>query len=108
RKLIDAGALARMKKTAILVNASRGPVVDTGALAAALEARTIAGAAIDVADPEPLPAGHPLRRLPNALVTPHMATQSRETREQMSDLAARNILEVLAGRPPLTPVTVQI
>ena len=104
RKLIDAAALAKMKKTAIVVNASRGPVVDTDALAAALAAKTIAGAAIDVADPEPLPPGHPLRTLPNALVTPHMATQSRETREQMCDLAARNILEVLAGRPAVTPV----
>ncbi len=103
RKLIDAAALAAMKPTAILINASRGPVVDTDALAAALRSRRIAGAALDVTDPEPLPAGHELILLPNALVTPHMSTQSRETREQMSDLAARNIVEVLAGRPACTP-----
>lgn len=103
RKLIDAAALAAMKPTAILINASRGPVVDTDALTDALRSRRIAGAALDVTDPEPLPAGHELILLPTALVTPHMSTQSRETREQMSDLAARNIVEVLAGRPACTP-----
>lgn len=103
RKLINAAALAAMKPTAILINASRGPVVDTDALVAALRGRRLAGAALDVTDPEPLPPGHELLLLPNALVTPHMSTQSRETREQMSDLAARNIVEVLAGRPACTP-----
>ncbi len=104
RGLIDAAALAKMKRTAIVVNASRGPVVVTAALVDALTRGTIRAAALDVTDPEPLPAGHPLRTLPNALVTPHMSTQSRETRERMCDLAARNIVEVLAGRPALTPV----
>lgn len=104
RGLIGAAALASMKKTAILVNVSRGPVVETAALAEALEAGRIAGCALDVTDPEPLPAGHPLRTHARALVTPHMSTQSRETREKMSALAAENIIEVLAGRPPRTPI----
>lgn len=104
RGMIDAAALRAMKRTAVLVNASRGPVVNTGALVEALRARTIAAAGLDVTDPEPLPEGHPLRALPNAVITPHMSTQSRETREAMSDLAARNLVEVLAGRKPLTPV----
>ena len=104
RGLIGRDALASMKRTAILVNASRGPVVDTSALVDALQAGTIAGCALDVTDPEPLPPGHPLRSHPCALVTPHMSTQSRETRSRMSDLAAENVVEVLAGRPPRTPV----
>ena len=104
RKLIDATAIAKMKRTAILVNASRGAVVDTPALVEAIEAGAIAGCGLDVTDPEPLPDGHPLRTHKRSLVTPHMATQSRETRERMSDLGAENVVEVLAGRPPRTPV----
>ncbi len=104
RRMIDAEALAAMKRTAVLVNTSRGPVVDTDALVAALEAGTIGGCALDVTDPEPLPPGHPLLAAPNAIVTPHMSTQTHETREAMCDLAARNVVEVLAGRPPITPV----
>ena len=104
RGLLGRDAFAAMKPTAILVNASRGPVVETSALVEALAAGKIAGCGLDVTDPEPLPAGHPLRSHPRAVVTPHMATQSRETRERMSDLAAENIVEVLAGRPPRTPV----
>lgn len=104
RGLIDVAALASMKASAILVNASRGPVVVTAALVDALAAGTIAGCALDVTDPEPLPAGHALRSHARALVTPHMATQGRETRERMSDLAAENIVDVLAGRAARTPV----
>lgn len=104
RGLIGSAALASMKKTAILVNASRGPVVDTAALVDALNGARIAGCALDVTDPEPLPAGHPLRSHARALITPHMSTQSRETRQKMSALAAENIVEVLASRPPRTPV----
>lgn len=104
RGLLGRDALASMKPTAILVNVSRGPVVDTAALVDALATGAIAGCALDVTDPEPLPSGHPLRAHPRALVTPHMATQSRETRARMSDLAAENVVEVLAGRPPRTPV----
>ena len=72
RGLIGAGDLALMKPTALLVNTSRGPIVDTDALIAALEKRTIAGAAIDVFDTEPLPMDHPLLRAPNTVITPHL------------------------------------
>ena len=97
--LIDAAALARMKETAILVNTARGPVVDTAALTAALHAGTIAGAALDVTDPEPLPPDHPLLAAPNVLVIPHIGSATPRTRARMTDLAVDNVLAGLAGRP---------
>jgi glyoxylate reductase len=97
--LIDAAALARMKPTAILVNTARGPIVDTEALIAALHAGTIAGAALDVTDPEPLPADHPLLAAPNVLVIPHVGSATPRTRTRMTDLAVDNVLAGLAGRP---------
>ena len=101
RHLIDRAALERMKPTAILVNASRGPVVDTAALVAALQDGTILAAALDVTDPEPLPADHPLVNMPNCIVVPHTASATVQTRDRMADLAARNLLAGLAGeRPP--------
>jgi phosphoglycerate dehydrogenase-like enzyme len=72
RGLVGAGELSSMKKTALLVNTSRGPIVDEGALIDALRSQSIAGAALDVFDTEPLPADHPLRTLPNVLATPHI------------------------------------
>jgi glyoxylate reductase len=99
RHLIDAAALARMKPTAILVNTARGPVVDTVALIAALHAGTIAGAALDVTDPEPLPADHPLLQAPNVLVIPHIGSATTRTRATMTELAVANVLAGLAGRP---------
>ena len=103
RHLIDAAALARMKPTAFLVNTARGPVVDEAALAEALAAGTIAGAALDVFEREP--AVHPgLLGLDNVVLVPHLGSATVETREAMATLAARNAIEVSAGRPPLTPV----
>ncbi|MFN8215293.1 MAG: D-glycerate dehydrogenase [Solirubrobacterales bacterium] len=103
RHLIDAAALARMKPSAFLVNTARGPVVDEAALAAALAAGTIAGAALDVFEREP--EVHPgLLELDNVVLVPHLGSATVETREQMATLAARNAIEVSAGRPPLTPV----
>ncbi|HEY7075965.1 MAG TPA: D-glycerate dehydrogenase [Solirubrobacteraceae bacterium] len=99
RHLIDAAALARMKPTAILVNTARGPVVDQRALAAALHAGTIAGAALDVTDPEPLPPADPLLDAPNALVVPHIGSATVRTRSRMADLAVDNLLAALAGEP---------
>lgn len=99
RHLIDAAALARMKPTAILVNTARGPIVDTDALVAALHAGTIAGAALDVTDPEPLPADHPLLSAPNALVVPHIGSATVRTRARMTDIAVDNALAGLAGEP---------
>ena len=89
-----------MKPTAILVNASRGPVVDTDALVAALRDREIFAAALDVTDPEPLPADHPLVLMENCIVVPHTASATVQTRDRMAQLAARNLLAGLAGEPP--------
>jgi phosphoglycerate dehydrogenase-like enzyme len=86
-----------MKPTAILVNTARGPVVDTDALVAALRAGTIAGAALDVTDPEPLPADHPLVGLASCLVVPHVASATRATRDRMATMAAANLLAGVRG-----------
>lgn len=99
RHLIDEAALRRMKESAILINAARGPVVDTEALVRALREGWIAAAGLDVTDPEPLPAGHPLYELPNCLVLPHIGSATRHTRRRMAELAARNLLAGLAGEP---------
>jgi len=103
RHLIDQTALARMKRSAYLINASRGPVVDEAALAWALKNRLIAGAGLDVYENEPavLPE---LMALENVLLCPHLGSATSETRTAMADLAARNIVAVLTGQPPLTPV----
>lgn len=95
--LIGRGALAAMKSSAYLVNVSRGPVVDTGALVEALRAGAIAGAALDVTDPEPLPPDHPLLELPNCLVVPHIASSSLKTRRAMALLAVDNLVAALTG-----------
>jgi glyoxylate reductase len=99
RGLIDDAALRRMKPTAYLVNTARGPVVDSGALARALTAGEIAGAALDVTDPEPLPGDHPLLDAPNLLVVPHIASATHATRGRMADIAVDNLLAGLAGEP---------
>ena len=105
RGLVDADALARMKPTAYLVNTARGPVVDTQALAAALHAGELAGAALDVTDPEPLPGDHPLLDAPNLLVVPHIASATHATRGRMADIAVDNLLAGLAGDPMPHSVT---
>jgi glyoxylate reductase len=97
RGLIDAQALGRMKPTAYLVNTARGPVVDSAALVAALRDGEIAGAALDVTDPEPLPAGDPLLDAPNLLVLPHLGSATHATRERMADMAVENLLAGLRG-----------
>jgi glyoxylate reductase len=97
RGLIGERALRRMKPTAYLVNTARGPVVDTAAVAAALHAGEIAGAALDVTDPEPLPGDHPLLDAPNLLVLPHLGSATHATRERMADMAADNLLAGLRG-----------
>jgi glyoxylate reductase len=103
RHLIDKRALARMKRSAYLINTARGPVVDEAALAWALQHHLLAGAALDVYENEP--AIHPdLLALENVLLVPHLGSATTETRTAMADLAADNVLAVLDGRPPLTPV----
>ena len=105
RGLIDAAALERMKPTALLINTARGGVVDQGALREALIAGTIAGAALDVTDPEPLPADHPLLDAPNLLVVPHIGSATVRTRAKMAAMAVDNLLAALDGRPMPYPVT---
>jgi glyoxylate reductase len=103
RHLIDKKALARMKRSAYLINTARGPVIDEAALAWALQQHLLAGAALDVYENEP--AVHPdLLRLDNVLLVPHLASATTETRTAMADLAVNNVLAVLAGKPALTPV----
>ena len=97
--LIDAGALARMKPAALLVNTARGPIVDTDALRRALHDGAIGGAALDVTDPEPLPAGHPLLAAPNLLVLPHVGSATTRARARMTEIAVDNVLAGLAGEP---------
>jgi glyoxylate reductase len=99
RGLIGLEALARMRSTAYLVNTARGPVVDTEALGSALREGQIAGAALDVTDPEPLPGDHPLLDAPNLLVVPHIASATHATRGKMADMAVDNLLAGLAGEP---------
>lgn len=97
RRLIDAAALAKMKPTAVLVNTSRGPVVDLDALYEALKVKRIFAAALDVTEPEPLPMDHPLLTLENALIVPHIASASKTTRDKMSWMAAQNLIAGLKG-----------
>jgi glyoxylate reductase len=99
RHLIDADALARMRPHAILINTARGPIVDSRALSAALHAGQIAGAALDVTDPEPLDAADPLMAAPNLIVVPHIGSATHAARERMADLAVDNLLAALAGEP---------
>jgi glyoxylate reductase len=99
RHLIDAAALARMKPSAHLVNTARGGIVDQAALREALIAGEIAGAALDVTDPEPLPAGDPLLDAPNLVVVPHIGSATAGTRARMAAMAVDNLLAALAGRP---------
>jgi glyoxylate reductase len=105
RHLIGADALARMPRHAILINTARGPIVDQTALAAALHAGEIAGAALDVTDPEPLGADDPLLRAPNLIVAPHIGSATRVARERMADICVENLLAALAGEPMPNGVT---
>ncbi|HEX7087764.1 MAG TPA: D-glycerate dehydrogenase [Vicinamibacterales bacterium] len=103
RHLIGQRELARMKRSAYLINTTRGPVVDEEALAWALRQHLIAGAALDVFEREP--EVHPdLLGLENALLVPHLGSATRETRTAMATLAADNVIAVLSGRAPLTPI----
>jgi lactate dehydrogenase-like 2-hydroxyacid dehydrogenase len=105
RHLMNATTLALMKPTAILVNTSRGPVVDQRALADALRDGTIAAAALDVTDPEPISMDDPLVGLDNCLIVPHIASASRATRGRMAAMAAANLLAGVRGEPLPTPVS---
>jgi glyoxylate reductase len=103
RHLIDRRALMRMKRSAILVNTARGPVIDEEALAWGLQEHLIAAAALDVYEKEPI-VQEALLTMENVVLAPHLGSATRETRTAMIDLAVRNVIEVLQGREPLTPV----
>jgi glyoxylate reductase len=104
RHLLGPAAFAAMKPGAILVNTARGGIVDQDALVEALRSGSLGGAALDVTDPEPLPLSHPLYSFPNVIITPHIGSASRATRARMAEMAAANILAVLAGSEPPNPV----
>jgi len=97
--LLGPAELATMQPHSVLVNVARGPVVDTDALVEALADGRPGWAALDVTDPEPLPAGHPLVSAPNCLITPHIGSASHRTRRRMSQRAIANVVAFAAGRP---------
>jgi glyoxylate reductase len=97
--LIDSRALSNMKPTAVLVNTSRGPVVDLEALYEALLSKRIFAAGLDVTEPEPLPADHPLLALDNIVIVPHIASASKVARDKMAWMAAQNLIAGLKGEP---------
>ena len=97
--LIDARAFSLMKPTAILINTARGPIVESEALYEALKSGQIASAALDVTDPEPLPADHKLLQLPNLIVVPHIASATVTSRTQMAMMAVKNLVAGVQGKP---------
>ncbi len=99
RGMVDGDKLGLMSRTSVLINTSRGAVVEMAALAEALEARRIAGAALDVFDPEPLPQGHPLLSAPNLIMSPHVAGRSVGAVERMNGVV-EDVIAVLEGRDP--------
>lgn len=100
RHFIDAAALSMMKPTATLINMARGGAVDTDALTHAMREKKVFAAALDVTDPEPLPAAHPLYQLDNVLIVPHLGSASVVTREKMSIMAAQNCIAGVMGQRP--------
>lgn len=99
RGLINVESMKRMKSTAILINTARGAIVNQDDLIIALRENWIAGAALDVTDPEPLPSDNPLYDLPNCLIVPHIGSATRGTRKRMAELACENLLAGLDGEP---------
>lgn len=104
RGLINRETLGLMKPTAILVNTTRGPVVDQEALYEALTKGVISGAALDVTDPEPLPVDNPILSLPNVIVVPHVGSATHRTRDKMALMAAENLITGVTGQPLPNPV----
>ena len=104
RHLVGAEELSAMREDAWLVNVARGSLVDTDALVAALAAGEIAGAALDVTDPEPLPDGHPLWHEPRALITPHVANPDATLRRYLAELVRENVARFAAGEELLSRI----
>ncbi|XP_074645672.1 putative 2-ketogluconate reductase [Tubulanus polymorphus] len=99
KHMISEPEFKAMKRTATVINVARGGVIDHGALYEALSSNKIRGAALDVTEPEPLPKGHKLCKLPNVIVVPHIGTYTVQTRERMQDLVIRNMEAALCGCP---------
>lgn len=99
RRMLNAARLASMKRGSILINLARGDLVDTAALIAALQSGNLAAAALDVCDPEPIPAGHPLLQMPNVLLTAHIASTSVRAARTLRETAARLVAKRLRGEP---------
>jgi D-3-phosphoglycerate dehydrogenase / 2-oxoglutarate reductase len=104
RRMMNDAAFSRMKPTAFLINCARGPVVDTDALVRALDAKKLAGCALDTTDPEPLPDPHPLRGRDNAIVVPHVAWYSEKAMEGLQAGAPGEVRRVLRGEWPVNVV----
>ncbi|MCA9178725.1 MAG: D-glycerate dehydrogenase [Planctomycetales bacterium] len=102
--MIGAAELQRMKPTAIVVNIARGPVIDTAAITEALQSRRIYAAGLDVTDPEPLPRDHPLLRLDNVVIAPHLGSATEQTRRRMAEMSVENLMRGLRGEPLLNRV----
>jgi D-3-phosphoglycerate dehydrogenase len=100
RHIINAAALKKMKSTTVIVNTSRGAIIDTEALARALQEGEIFAAGIDVFEKEPLPLDHPLVSVPNVILTPHLAWYSKESTRDLQTGAAMEVKRVLSGQPP--------
>jgi glyoxylate reductase len=100
RHMIGEAEFAAMKRTAILINTARGAIVDPSALVGALRSGRLAGAGLDVTDPEPIGADDPLLKLPNVVITPHIGSASHATRLKMAELAVDNLIDVFEGRRP--------
>ena len=108
RKMMNAEALSKMKPAAFLINCSRGPVVDTDALVRALDAKNIAGCALDTVDPEPLPEAHPLRGRDNVIITPHIAWYSEHALVGLQAGAPNEVRRVLSGEWPVNVVNREV
>lgn len=104
RKMMDDAAFSKMKKTAVLINCARGPVVDSEALVRALDAKSIAGCALDTTDPEPLPNSHPLRERDNVIINPHAAWYSEQAMAGLQAGAPNEVRRVLSGEWPVNVV----
>ncbi len=106
--MIRTETIRKMKKEAYLINVSRGEAAVTADLAAAMEEGRLAGLGLDVTDPEPLPEDHPLRLVPNVLITPHHASRTRETDAAALDRTAENIRMAIEGKRPINLVNPEV
>jgi D-3-phosphoglycerate dehydrogenase len=101
RNMVNAAAIAKMKKGVIIINCARGEIVNTNDMVAALQSGQVRGYATDVLDKEPPPPDHPLLRLPNCIVTPHVASRTFESVQRQATMSAKNLIAVLEGQKPL-------